>query len=322
MSTLAMCARIVFPAREGRGQVELRKPSAVTVKSSVHDVCQRATVTLPRNISALQQEQLKTSIKRGDAVQVYLGYDDNLELEFEGFVERIASDVPVMLELRDGLFKLLQQPFNKSYREAYLPMVISDLVGTAFAVDAMDASIGPLRIEQSTKGKALKALQDEFGLVTYLKGGIVFCGKLFDAKARTVTYDVEANVKSSDLSYKVADDVKVKVTAKSIQRNGEKLEVEVGDPEGEARTQTYYGITSKAELKKLAEADLLKYRYDGYEGGFKAFGIPFAQYGDKARLKSSLYPERDGDYLIEGMEVSFGPGGFERNIKLAQQWTF
>lgn len=316
-----MNARIVFPARTGRGQVELRKVSVVTVKSSVHDVCQRATITLPRNVSALQQEQLRTGIKRGDAVQVYLGYDGDLQLEFEGFVERVASDVPVVVELRDRLWTLLQQPFNKSYKEAYLPTVITDLVGTGFATDAMEASIGPLRFEQVTKAQAFKALKDEFGLVTYLKGGTVFCGKLFDAKARTVVYDVERNVKSSDLSYKVADDVKVKVTAKSIQRNGDKLEVEVGDPEGEARTQTYYGITSKAELKKLAEADLVKYRYDGYEGGFKAFGIPFSQYGDKAQLKSTLYPERDGDYLIEGMDVSFGPGGFERTIKLAQQWT-
>ncbi|MBL8002397.1 MAG: hypothetical protein JNL05_10585 [Flavobacteriales bacterium] len=317
-----MNARIVFPARDGRGQVELRKVSAVEVKTSVHDVCQRATVTLPRNVSALQQDQLKSFIKRGDRVQVYLGYDGDLQLEFDGYVERVAQDVPVVLELRDRLWKLLQQPCNKAYRDAYLPTLVSDLVGDAFTVDAMEANIGPVRFEQATKAQAFKALKDEFGLVTYLRAGTVYCGKLFAADAPEVAYDVERNVVSTDLSYKVADDVKVKVTAKSIQRNGgEPITVEVGDPEGEARTQTYYGITSKAELKKLAEADLEKYRYDGYEGGFKAFGVPVCHFGYKVALSSTLYPERDGHYLAEGVEVSFGTGGFRRNIKLAQAWT-
>ena len=83
----------------------------------------------------------------------------------------------------------------------------------------------------------------------------------------------------------------------------------------------YYGIQSKAELKKLAEADMLKFKYDGYEGSFKGFGIPFLQHGDKVQLTSTDYPERDGHYLAEGVAVSFGPDGFERTVKLAQQWT-
>lgn len=315
-----MHARIVFPAREGRGAFELRKVSAVEVNTTVQDVCQRAKVTLPRNVSALQQERLKDYIKRGDAVQVYLGYDGDLQLEFEGFVERIAQDVPVVLQLRDRLWKLLQEPFNKSYRDTYLPSLVKDLVGDAFAVQAMEATIGPMRFERTTKGQAFKVLKDEFGLVTYLKGGTVFCGTLFDAQARTVVYDLERNVKGSELAYRVADDVNVKVSATSVLKNGDKLQVEVGAEDGESRTLTYYGITSKEELKRLATADLERFRYDGYEGGFKGFGVPFCQFGDKVRLASTLYPERDGTYLAEGVDVTFGPGGFERNIKLAQQW--
>lgn len=113
----------------------------------------------------------------------------------------------------------------------------------------------------------------------------------------------------------------LKVTAKSILRDGSSVEVEVGDPDGESRTLNYYGIKSKAELKKLAETDMLKFKYDGYEGSFKGFGIPFVQYGDKVQLTSTDYPERDGHYLAEGVTVSFGPDGYERTVKLAQQWT-
>lgn len=318
---LAMCAHIIFPATATRQQVELRKVHAVTIEQSIDSLCQRAELLLPRNIGPLQEKQLKTYVKRGDAVQVYLGYDGNLELEFEGFVERVGADVPVVITLRDGLWKLLQQPFNKSYSSTYIPTLVKDIVGDAFDIDAMDATVNAVRFEKVTKGEAFKALKDEFGLVTYLKGGKVFVGKLFDAEARTVKYDQERNVKSSGLSYRLADDVKLKVTAKSLLKDGSDVTVEVGDPDGQSRTLNYYGITSTTELKKLAEADMLKFKYDGYEGDFEAFGIPFCQYGDKVELTSKLYPERDGTYLAEGVTIEFGPDGFSRTIKLAQQWT-
>lgn len=319
--TLAMCAYVVFPAYGGRGQVAMRHVSEVELRTSVHDVCQTGTITLPRNVSELQQQQLRTFIRRGDPVQVYLGYDGNLELEFDGFVERVGAETPVRIDLRDALWKVLQQPFTKSYKSTHVPTLVKDLVGDGFQVQAMDATIGPMRFEKATVAAAFKTLKDEFGLVTYLKNGTVFVGELYDANAGTATYVEDRNFKSSDLKYRVADDVKLKVTAKSTLRNGDHIEVEVGDKEGEQRTLTYYGIASKEELKKIAEQDMQRFKYDGYEGSFKAFGIPVCRYGDKVELRSPRYPERDGTYLAEGSTISFGPGGFERNIKLAQRWT-
>ena len=319
---LAMCASILFPANPTRGQVAIRKVSAVDIETSVRNVCQSATITLPRNIGELQQQALKTLIKRNDKVQVYLGYDGNLDvLEFEGYVVRTGADTPVKIELRDGLWPLLQQSFNKAYKDTHVPALLKDLVGDTFKVDALDATIGPLRFESCTKADAFKKLADDFGLVTYLKNGTVYCGKLLDADARTASYDQARNVKSSDLKYRIADEVKLKVTAKSVKANGDKLEVEVGDPDGEQRTLTYYGIRSAKELKKLAMADMEKYKYDGYEGGFKGFGIPVCQHGDRVQLADAQHPERAGSYLAESVAVSFGPGGFERDIKLAQEWT-
>lgn len=321
--TLSMCAHIIFPANARRGQVELRKVHAVEVHTSVHDVCQTATITLPRNVAEFQNEALKSLIRRGDEVRIHLGYDGDLrELDFRGFAIRVGAAVPVVIECSDGLWRLLQEPFNKAYKNAHVPTMVKELVGDAFKVEALDATIGPVRIEKARKADAFKALKDEFGLVTYLKGDTVYCGVLFDANARTVAYDLERNVKSNDLKYRTADEVSLKVTAKSIQPSGaQPLTVEVGDPDGEGRTLNYYGITSEPELRKLATADLEKFKYDGYEGGFRAFGIPFCQYGDKVRLRSSDHPERDGQYLAEAVTISFGPEGFERNIKLAQQWT-
>lgn len=319
---LAMCAYVLFPRNDVRKEIIIRKVATVEVKTSVHDACQSATITMPLNVPEFKRKALKEQIRRGDEVVIALGYGGDLRaVDFTGFVTRVGADVPIVIECRDGLWKLLQQPFNKAYKQCHVPTLVHDLVGDAFEVQAMDATVGPVRFEKVKKADAFKALKDDFGLATYLKGNTVFCGVLFDAQAGSSTYRLEQNVKSSDLKYRMADEVSLKVSAKSIQKDGSKLEVEVGDPNGEARTLNYYGITSEAELKKLATADLEKFKYDGYEGSFKGFGIPFTQFGDKVELLSSDHPERDGHYLAEAVTVSFGPDGFQRDIKLAQQWT-
>lgn len=320
--TLAMCCHVKFPANSRRDAVEMHRVSAIEVRTSVHDVCQSATITLPRNVPEFRRNALKSTLRRGDEVEIRMGYDGDLrEVDFKGFITSVGADVPIHVECRDQLWKLLREPFSKAYSQAHVPTMVKDLVGASFDVQAMEATIGPVRIERARKADAFNALKDEFGLVTYLKGNTVFSGVLFDANARTVNYRMEENVKASDLKYRLADEVSLKVTAKSIKRDGSSIEVEVGDPDGEQRTLNYYGITSKEELKKLATADIEKFKYDGYEGGFKAFGVPFIQFGDKVRLKSNDYPERDGEYLAEAVTISFGSDGFQRDIKLAQQWT-
>lgn len=320
--TLAMCAHIILAANERRNQVEMRRIASAEISQSVHDFCQSATITLPRNVPQLQREELRTYIRRGDAIQVWLGYDGDLVLEFEGFVESVSTDTPVQVKLRDALWKHLQRDFSKSYKDAHVPTVMKDMFGDAFVLDAMDANIGPVRFEKDcTVAKALKALRDEFGLSTYLKEGTLYCGVVFNREPRTVRYAMERNVRDNNLTYRVAEDVKVKVKAKSTKRDGGTVEVEVGDPDGELRTLNYYGITSKEELRKLAEHDMGKIKFDGYEGSVKGYGVPFAQFGDRVALSSALYPERDGQYLAEASTIIFGREGFVRELKLAQRWT-
>ena len=81
--------------------------------------------------------------------------------------------------------------------------------------------------------------------------------------------------------------------------------VTVGDETGEERQLAYYGIEIEAELKKLANEDLKKYKVDGFTGSLKAFGIPFFRHGMKVNLDSDLYPDRKGQYYLEETIVDF-----------------
>ena len=73
-------------------------------------------------------------------------------------------------------------------------------------------------------------------------------------------------------------DKSLKVKAISILKDNKKLEVEVGDTEGELRTLHFYKVTSEAKLKELAKAKMSTLKYTGFKGilhdFFRASGKP------------------------------------------------
>src|SRR5690606_17943720 len=101
----------------------------------------------------------------------------------------------------------------------------------------------------------------------------------------------------------------------SILKNGQKIDFEIGEDGGDNLNLSYYNITIKAELEKLAKADYEKRKTDGFTGSLTAFGIPYAHHGWKGNLKSVVYPDRNGLYFIEGVEKDFNTGGFRQILK-------
>ncbi|MDR3329573.1 MAG: hypothetical protein LBS63_05690, partial [Prevotellaceae bacterium] len=99
------------------------------------------------------------------------------------------------------------------------------------------------------------------------------------------------------------EDIKLKVEATSMQPDSKRIEVEVGDKDGELRT-VYKCNTTAAELKRL--------KYTGYQGGFETFGEPAVSKTDIAHVEGE--DGSSGSYLIKKLEVSFGAGGYRQKI--------
>ena len=312
---VAMCARVVFPATTTRGVLELRQITSCKATTRISDICQRATLVLPRRITALRNKELRTFIRRNDPVIIELGYNGNLREEFRGYVSQVGAGIPVNIECRDDLFPVLQLPFNKSYENCHVPTLIREIIPAQFPVDVLDVTIGPQAFKKVTVGEALKYLSDEFGMYTFLKKGTVFCGKRFDANATTYIYKLEENVKADDLTYKNADEIRVKIEATSVKADGTRIKVEIGDEDGDIQKLSYFGIASESELRKLAEIDLEKFKFTGYEGTITGYGNPYAEMADYAELRSTQFPDRDATVLIEGVEKEFDKG-YSRKLTL------
>lgn len=164
----------------------------------------------------------------------------------------------------------------------------------------------------------MNELNSVYGFKAWFRNGTLYAGlaywpELQQSPAPIFTFNHD--VIEHDLTYQDAASVRLKVTAVSINRDNTKTEVEVGDPEGEQRTLTYYNV-SKQTLGELAKRDLEKFRYTGYRGSLTSFGTPVVRHGDKVEIVDRTIKDRNGLYIAQSIETTFGISGYKQKIEL------
>jgi hypothetical protein len=65
--------------------------------------------------------------------------------------------------------------------------------------------------------------------------------------------------------------------------------------------------------------DLEKFRYTGFRGTFKTFGVPIVRHGDKVQLVDPVIKDRNGLYIAKGIETTFGLDGYRQQIELGER---
>ena len=73
---------------------------------------------------------------------------------------------------------------------------------------------------------------------------------------------------------------------------------------------------TRDELYEEAIKYLESYNMNGIEGSLTLFGDLHLKTGVKVRLKDDRYPGKNGDYLVEEVNTTFGIGGYRQTIKL------
>ncbi|MBD3748507.1 MAG: hypothetical protein IE931_03330 [Sphingobacteriales bacterium] len=316
-----MVAKIVFPATKTRNEVVLKRLSSAHISGTFKELTGRATITLPRNVKYFDRFKVKEVFKIGDPLTIYLGYDGVLEQEYQGYISSVSADIPIEIKCEDEMWLVKRIPVNYSSASATLSGMLKT-IAPGYNINALEGvSLGGVRFSKTTVGKVLEKLKQDFNLYTYMDGKTIVCGKYYAANSTrpSVKFNIERNIVSNGLTYRTKDDITVKVKAVSILKGGKKIQFEIGEDGGDNLELTYYNITIKAELEKLATADYNKRKADGFDGSLTAFGLPNINHGWKAVLTSQVYPERNGTYYIEGFEKDFGPGGFRQEIKLGDK---
>lgn len=303
--TLAMCSKIVFPKTDTRDEIIIRKVNAVKIESSWEMLTDTATIILPRNVKDFYKLNVKTIFKKGDPVEIYLGYDENLLLEFIGFISEVSADIPIKIKCDDYMFLLKKHPVNISMRSTKLEDLIKQIIPAGIEYDVADINIGTKRFPNTTAAKVLEELQEN-NIYSYFKGKKLVVGKIYsDDAVEPVIFNFSQNVVDNNLQYKNKEDVLIKIKGTSTLPNGRKLTAEFGDKGGTQQNLSYYNISVQAEVLKLVKADYEKYKIDGFEGHITAFGIPSVTHGMKAQIISYQYPDRKGLYFIKKVVKDF-----------------
>lgn len=307
------------------GAYSFRSISQVTITKSVDELADTCTIELPARFVIKQNgKELYTeqAIKAGDEVTVTLGYEGVYSgVEFKGFVKRVKTGVPVVVECEDAMYLLRRKNITKAWEKTTLKEVLQEVVkdtpiGLADGIE--EILLEKWIIKNANGTQVLKKLQDEFRLTIFMNDeGKLYAGlQQLTNIGEVAVYDLNYNIISNDLEYRTKEERKIKVRYTYIDAKNKRKTIEVGDPEGEVRTFHTSVVSDKKKLEEMAKAEIEKMKYDGFDGSITSFLVPFATRGMKARLIDKDLKDIDEDYFIKKVETTFGTGGARRKVEI------
>jgi len=285
----------------------------VLIESSWRKLTDICTIELPRKLK-FEGESLKDLIQPNMTVVVKLGYDGVLNTEFEGVVTRIRPDMPFVVHCQDSMKGLKENNVVFVSSGVSLEELMEATLPNSVAFEADDIRLGAFRVDNESSAKVLNRLKNDYGIFSYFRGGVLQVG-LPPIGQKNAAFSFQNNVIRHTLEYRVKGARRFKVRCVGMRASGVKVEVERGDIGGELRTFHYYDM-DESDLIAICESQLKVLKYDGYEGRFTTFGIPFVRHADIAKMTDQDFPERSGSYRIDGVKIDFGVNGFKRDIQL------
>jgi len=312
------------------GNVSLKNVNNFEIDENILEMSNTAKITIPRNYGKLNGKAILEQFKPGDKVTIDSGYNSEFEREFTGYIREIESDIPLIIHCDDETYPLRQTNYIKSYKNASLKQILTDIIPSSIKFECPDVNVGKYQIDNASAFAVLQDLMKHYGLYSRLQEGTLKVGLAYEFGENTTNhiYTInapsdklfQANVKKNELKFKRKEDFKVRYKAISNNPNGKKTVVIVGNKEKDAseRTLNFAGPMTEDQLRERANAVMAKVVYDGYTGDITGFGLPRTHAGDALTLRDSLEPERAGKYLIEKVNISYNESsGFSRKNTLS-----
>ena len=322
MKDLIMNAKVVFKATESHPEFYIRRISEVEIESSWKMICSTAQVVLPRNIKDFNQNKVKDWFKRGDKVEIYLcyGLDEDLILEFSGYITQVSADYPITIKLEDEMWRLKQIPVNFSSKNEKLKSFVQKYVTDYPILIDAEVPLGAVNIKNKTLGEVFKKFQEDLSLYPFIRNGKLVVAKPYsDVTDEIPVFDLERNCVSNDLNYLSKEERTVKVVAESVQnfaKTKKKLKFELGDPDPKTTINKTLSVTTLNDLQAEVRRIYDLYKKEGFDGSFTTFGTPSVQHGQKVKITSSLYNDREGVYYIDSIKKKFSRDGYRQEIEL------
>jgi len=306
------------------GKYKVKTVKDVKITASVLNLSDTASITLPGKYLNTWKS-VENKIKVGDEVVIKLGYDDDNETEFNGYLKRISRDNnSIVLECEDALYLLNKSVANREYKDISLRDLLSDIlkqVDSSLQTDCdYDYTMKKLVVFHQTALDVLKKVHDDTKANIWFEDKTLHIHPVYDMMggiSSSIIYDTKTNVQSNELKWVDKTDKKVKIEIAYNMPDGNLKKQSFGDDNGETITR-YSATSDDSELKKIAENEYNLWNYSGYEGCFTGWLIPRTKAGESIRLRDKERNE-DGTYYVTGVEIEFGQNGAKRKVTLGRK---
>lgn len=291
--------------------------NAVEITRDTEKLTTEAKIIMPKKVKWDKED--KIPVKRGDSVKISLGYDDNLQTAFVGYVRDVGFKTPIVITCEDEMFKLKQMPTKKkAYRSVSLETLLKDQ-GISYRLNIMgEQALGAYRVTADTVAALLGKLSEQ-GIRSFFRyengAPVLYCGVLFERDTRPAqVFKTGLNIISDQsLQQQKAENMRLRVKAVSLMPDNKKIKVEVGDADGEHRTLHTYNKT-ESELKAWAEQEIKRLKRDGLTGSFTTFGHTLVNCLDAIGIV--IDGVKSGVYQVKKNIVKYGDGGYRQEITL------
>jgi hypothetical protein len=297
---------------------------SVTIIRSVELLSDTAKITIPSNCLN-KSISIKNKIKRGDSVEIKLGYDKTNVQEFIGYVDNITEDNgTLVINCEDDIYTLKKgvknQVFTKSSVNEILKNVVSEINPTLTIVCDYEFTYDKFTVKDANAYDVVKKIQDETKANIYIKDGKLHIHPQYSEIFGHVKYNFSRNIDRDgiELKYKEKEDKKVQVIVEYTGADGKLKKYEYGDIGGD-KISIKASTSDSSSLKKIAEEHYLSKSYTGYEGSFKSWLIPFCDAGYKVTITDNDTEYKNGDYYVVGVNVEFSQSGGVRTIKIGKK---
>lgn len=304
MSTYALYGEIIFPANNGREAFKIRRFNDVRIDSSWRSLTDTAEITTPRNVRDFDKTKVSEWFREGDPVEIWLGYDGDLELEFQGYIKKVPAGIPLVINLEDEMYQLKRKQVSASIKKCKLKQLLEQ-IAPGYSINCDDVDLGTVRFEKMSAAQILEKLQKN-GIYSWFEGKELHAFGRSESKVDPVEIQLEKTAGSID-GVKQKEIENTLVVMSLVRKKGKKLKVEYGDDNAGVKiNRQVAGIEmTEAEMKAQAKRIYDKVKQPGLDGDVTLWGVPIVKHGRKMTLTSELYPEKNGTYYIDAVSKSF-----------------
>lgn len=305
------------------GSFRLKMVEAVKVKHSVEQLSDTAIISLPSMVEG-KTIDVESKLHVGDVVVIKLGYDNNLKTEFKGYLKAINTDAGrLTLECEDAIYlfdkKVDDVELTRVSTSALLQKVASQIDPTIVVQTEFDFIWEKFVMYKATGRDILKKVQDETKANIWFDGLTLHVQPQYaQSSGKTVVFDFARNIESSNLKYRKKEDKKIEVEVILIDDKGEQSEYKAGSPGGKAIKKKVSGI-SPNQCKSVADNEYNMWCYDGFEGSFTGWLVPYVQPADAVLIRDADYPTKEGKYYVLGTEINFSKEGGKRTVSIGRR---